>query len=196
MKLISLEKSFILPIERETLFGHKSFVLWFTGYSGSGKSTLARNLEKLLFNLRIKTYVLDGDNIRHGLCKDLDFSEKDRKENIRRVSEISKLFIDAGIVVITSLISPYRVDRDNARNLIGEKFIEIHCACSIEACENRDTKGLYKKARLGQLPKFTGITDVYEPPLNPDITVNTEIETIIQSTEKIITYLKFHDFIR
>lgn len=195
MKFINREESSISSTQREALFGHKSFVLWFTGYSGSGKSTLARNLEAFLFDLKIKTYVLDGDNIRHGICEDLGFSEADRKENIRRASEISKMFSDAGLVVIVSLISPYRADRDKARYLIGKKFIEIFCACPLSVCEDRDIKGLYKKARSGQLSKFTGVSDTYEPPMNPEIIVNTEAETINQSTEVIIKYLADHEFI-
>lgn len=182
--------------ERRKQNTHSSLILWFTGFSGSGKSTLAQNIQNKLFERNIKTYVLDGDNVRHGLNKDLGFSQGDREENIRRIGEVSKLFIDAGLVVITAFISPYRRDRMMVRNLVepGE-FVEIYVKCPIEVCENRDVKGLYKKARDGVIKGFTGIDDPYEEPENPEITVDTNKEDIEESTNKIIKYLEEKELI-
>lgn len=154
--------------------GHKPKVLWFTGLSGSGKSTLASTLEVHLHNQGFNTYILDGDNIRSGLNNDLDFSDRSRQENIRRISEVAKLFVDAGVIVLTAFISPFRSDRKSARDLVGvENFIEIHVDCPLEICEERDVKGLYKKARAGEIRHFTGISSPFEEPENPDIRVNT-----------------------
>ena len=159
---------------REQLNQHKGAVFWFTGLSGAGKSSLAHAVEENLYQKGIRTVVLDGDNVRHGLCGDLTFSDEDRKENIRRISHLAKLFADNGIVVLTAFISPFIVDRENARKIIGEDFNEIYCECSIDVCEQRDVKGLYKRARAGEIPDFTGISSPYEKPRNPELTINTE----------------------
>ncbi len=177
--------------EREALNGHKSAILWFTGLSGAGKSTLANAVEDALHNMGTRTYVLDGDNIRHGLCKDMGFSDADRKENIRRIGEVSKLFVDAGTVALTAFISPFRSDRDAVRELVPEgDFIEIYCKCSLDVCEERDPKGLYKKARAGEIPEFTGISSPYEEPLNPEITVETDKQSLGESVEQVIDALR------
>jgi adenylylsulfate kinase len=159
--------------DRERLNGHKAAVLWFTGLSGSGKSTLAHAVENALFERGARTYVLDGDNIRHGLNKNLGFSPEDREENIRRIGEVSNLFIQAGVIALTAFISPYRGDRDKARAIAKDAFIEIYVKADIEVCESRDVKGLYKKARAGEIKEFTGISAPYEEPLNAEIVVDT-----------------------
>ena len=154
--------------------GHRSAILWFTGLSGSGKSTLANAVNAALFKLDLSSYVLDGDNIRHGLCKDLGFSDLDREENIRRIGEVSKLFLDAGVIVLTAFVSPFRADREKARSLVSEEdFLEIHCAADLSTCEHRDTKGLYAKARAGQIKDFTGISSPYEEPEDPELKLDT-----------------------
>ncbi len=154
--------------------GHNSTILWFTGLSGSGKSTLANAVNAKLFEMGLTSYVLDGDNIRHGLCKDLGFSDADREENIRRIGEVAKLFLDAGIIVLTAFVSPFKADRSKARNLVNESdFLEIYCAADLQSCEKRDPKGLYAKARSGEIKDFTGISSPYEEPLDPDIRVDT-----------------------
>jgi adenylylsulfate kinase len=162
--------------EREKLLGQKGATIWFTGLSGSGKSTVAFTLEHALIQRGHLAYVLDGDNIRHGLNKNLGFSAEDREENIRRIGEVTKLFADAGLVSMTSFISPYRADRDRARALhdeTGMPFVEVYCDPGIEVCEQRDPKGLYKKARAGEIKGFTGVDDPYEPPLKPEVTLDT-----------------------
>ncbi len=170
--------------------GHRSAVLWFTGLSGSGKSTLANAVNSALFQQGVETYVLDGDNIRHGLCKDLGFSAQDRQENIRRIGEVSKLFLDAGIVVLTAFVSPFREDRNTARELVNERdFLEIFCAANLDICEKRDTKGLYAKARSGQIKDFTGISSPYEEPLNPDLKIETGNTDINKCVEIILSKL-------
>ncbi|WP_029520542.1 adenylyl-sulfate kinase [Persephonella sp. IF05-L8] len=192
------KKEFIIPHkgnitkkDRQRQKGHKSVILWFTGLSGSGKSTLAHAVEEKLFEMGIHTYVLDGDNIRTGLNKDLGFSAEDREENIRRIGEVAKLFVDAGIITLTAFISPYKKDRNFVRNLVEEKeFVEIYVKCPLEVCEQRDVKGLYKKARAGIIKNFTGIDDPYEEPENPEIVVETDKESVEESVEKIISYLK------
>ena len=170
---------------------HNSFLIWFTGLSGSGKSTIANLLEVKLHKNAINTYILDGDNIRKGINKNLTFSKEDRKENIRRVSEISNLFIDAGIVVLAAFVSPFRSDREKIKKVVGQdNFIEVYINTSLEECERRDVKGLYKKAREGSLKNFTGINSPYEAPLNPDIEVNTEmisLENAVEEIAKLIT---------
>lgn len=177
--------------DRELAHGHKSCLIWFTGLSGSGKSTLAHSLEDRLYRKGCNTIVLDGDNVRHGLCKDLGFSDIDRKENIRRVGEVAKLFIEAGVVVITAFISPSREDRAKVRNLVGERdFIEIFCDCSVEVCERRDVKGLYKKARNGLIKEFTGISAPYEKPENPDLLINTETTELDQAINQIMALIE------
>jgi adenylylsulfate kinase len=171
--------------------GHKSVVLWFTGLSGAGKSTVAHALEETLYQLGANTYVLDGDNVRHGLCGDLGFSDEDRNENIRRIGELAKLFIDAGVIALTAFISPFRADRQRARDLVNSgDFIEIHVQCPLEVCETRDPKGLYKKARAGLIKGYTGISSPYEEPENPEIVIDTSLNTIEQSVDQIIAYLR------
>lgn len=176
--------------DRQALHGHKSLMIWFTGLSGSGKSTVANALQLKLYQQGISSYLLDGDNLRHGINKDLSFSEKDRKENIRRTAEIGKLFVDAGIVVLAALISPYEEDRECARFLFNKgEFIEVYVACPIEECQKRDPKGLYKKAINGEIKGFTGIDDPYEEPKNPDIILKTNEFSVDKCTDKIIHYL-------
>lgn len=159
---------------REKLNKHKGAVFWFTGLSGSGKSSLAHAVEERLYQNNVRTVVLDGDNVRHGLCGDLAFSDEDRKENVRRISHLAKLFSDIGIVVLTAFISPFRIDRENARKIIGADFHEIYCDCRLEICEQRDVKGLYKRARAGEILDFTGISSPYEKPENPELIIKTE----------------------
>ncbi|MRR56908.1 MAG: adenylyl-sulfate kinase [Deltaproteobacteria bacterium] len=175
---------------REALNCHQGAVLWLTGLSGSGKSTIAHALEEALFARGCRTYVLDGDNIRHGLCGDLGFSREDRQENIRRIAEASQLFVDAGLIVMTAFISPFRQDRERARRLLtNSNFIEIHCACSSEVCEERDVKGLYRKARQGLIPEFTGISSPYEAPEDPELTLDTATQSIEESVAQILKFL-------
>jgi len=177
--------------KREQAAGHKSFILWFTGLSGAGKSTLAHRVEEILFERSCKTYVFDGDNVRHGLCRDLGFSAEDRQENIRRIGEMSKLFIDAGVIALTAFISPFRRDRNLVRSLVGAgDFIEIYCNASLAVCEERDIKGLYKRARAGTIPDFTGISSPYEPPQEPELTVLTGEESLENCAMEVIHYLE------
>jgi len=172
---ITWSHSDIKRSDREHRNGHKSAILWFTGLSGSGKSTLARRVEKALFARGCQSYVLDGDNIRFGLNRDLGFSPEDRTENIRRIGEVAKLMVDAGLITITAFISPYRSDRDANRELVSEgDFLEIFCRCELAECERRDPKGLYKKARAGEIKEFTGISAPYEEPLQPELVVDTD----------------------
>ena len=175
---------------------HRSLVLWFTGLSGSGKSTLAHALEEKLFQMDCRTFVLDGDNIRYGLNSNLDFSVVDRIENIRRISEVSKLMVEAGLIVMTAFISPFKKDRNQARVLISNaNFIEIYCKASLETCEKRDVKGLYKKARAGQIKNYTGIDSPYEVPENPELIIDTDKETLDESVYKILNFLEETIFI-
>ncbi|MBK8552992.1 MAG: adenylyl-sulfate kinase [Ignavibacteria bacterium] len=181
----------ISKIDRNNLTGNSSLVIWFTGLSGSGKSTLADNLEKKLFANGILSYILDGDNIRSGLNKDLDFSDSGRKENIRRIGEVAKLLCDAGVVVLTAFISPFRQDRKDVRDMLGNgEFIEIYVKCDLSECEKRDVKGLYSKARTGEIKDFTGISSPYEEPQNPEFTVDTKKLTIEESINEIYNYLE------
>jgi len=176
---------------RNQLNKHKSVVLWFTGLSGSGKSTLSHALEERLFNKGCRTFVLDGDNVRHGLNSNLDFSHKDRTENIRRIGEVSKLMMEAGFIIMTAFISPYREDRIAVRNLIPNgDFIEIYCKARLETCEARDVKGLYKRARAGEIKNYTGIDSPYEVPENADLIIDTDQETIEDSVSIIMSFLK------
>ena len=176
--------------DREKLLNQKGCVIWFTGLSGSGKSTLANAVGQVLHQQQHHTYVLDGDNVRHGLNKNLGFSPADREENIRRIGEVAKLFADAGTIVLTAFISPYRTDRDQARALIADgRFVEVFVDCPLEVCEERDTKGLYKKARTGEIKEFTGISAPYEPPLNPEVTVNTAALSIEECAQAVVTVL-------
>lgn len=176
---------------RERQNKHKSAVLWLTGLSGSGKSTLAHAVEEKLHQLGVRTYVLDGDNVRHGLCGDLGFSPQDRTENIRRIGEVAKLMVDAGVVVLTAFISPYRADRERVRGLMmpGD-FLEIFCRCPIEVCEERDVKGLYKKARAGEVKEFTGISSPYEEPLAPELAVDTAGLSLDECAEQVLALLR------
>ena len=177
--------------ERAEKFGHRGCTVWLTGLSGSGKSTLANALDDALWQRGVRSYVLDGDNVRHGLNKDLGFSPEDRAENIRRIGEVAKLFTDAGLVNVTAFISPYREDRDRARSIQGEgDFIEVFVRASLEACEARDTKGLYAKARAGQIREFTGISAPYEEPEKPELIVETEGRTVAESLGDILAYLE------
>ena len=170
---------------------HQSVVLWFTGLSGSGKSTLAHVLEEKLFNKGCKTFVLDGDNVRHGLNSNLDFSDNDRKENIRRIGEVAKLMLESGLIVMTAFISPFREDRAAVRNLISNSdFIEIYCKASLKTCEERDVKGLYKRARAGEIKNYTGIDSPYEAPENPELIIDTDKETLDESVSKIYSFLE------
>ena len=176
--------------DREQLNGHKGCTVWLTGLSGSGKSTIAVDLEKNLWARGVRAYILDGDNIRHGLNKNLGFSPADRTENIRRIGEVAKLFSDAGMVAVTAFISPYRADRDQVRALMAPgDFVEVYVDCPLEECEKRDVKGLYQKARAGQIPEFTGISAPYEEPLAAELTLRTADQTVEQSVQQILTCL-------
>jgi len=175
---------------REKQTGHKGAVLWFTGLSGSGKSTLANAVEDRLYNMGVRTFVLDGDNVRHGLCSDLGFSDEDRTENIRRIGELAKLFLESGSVSLTAFISPFKADRDIARNVTPEgDFYEIYCDASLEVCESRDVKGLYAKARAGDIPFFTGISSPYEAPSNPELVVKTGENSIDECVDIVVDTL-------
>jgi adenylylsulfate kinase len=171
--------------------GHRSAILWFTGLSGSGKSTLANAVNAALFERGLGTYVLDGDNVRHGLCKDLGFSDADREENIRRIGEVAKLFLDAGVIVLTAFVSPFRADRDKARDLVevGD-FFEIFCAADLDVCESRDPKGLYAKARSGAIKEFTGISSPYEAPNTPELKIDTGAQDLAESVNVVIKALQ------
>jgi adenylylsulfate kinase len=183
--------------DREKQHGHKSVILWFTGLSGSGKSTLAHVVEEQLYKIGVSTFVLDGDNVRHGLCSDLGFSDNDRIENIRRIGELAKLMSESGVIVLTAFISPFKKDRSSARKLVPHgDFLEIYCKCPIETCETRDVKGLYKKARAGEIPFFTGIGSVYEEPEKPELVVNTKEQTLEESANAVIQLLKQRQVIK
>ncbi len=176
---------------RAKLHGHKAICLWFTGLSGSGKSTIASSLEEQLHKKAFSTYILDGDNIRSGINKDLSFSDKDRVENIRRIGEISKLILDSGTIVLSAFISPFKEDRAQVKEVVGESnFIEIFIDCPLEVCEERDVKGLYKKARAGLIPNFTGISSPFEEPQNPDIRIKSNELSIQESVETIWNSIK------
>jgi adenylylsulfate kinase len=175
---------------REVLNGHKGAVIWFTGLSGSGKSTLAHTVEERLHQMDCRTFVFDGDNVRHGLCGDLGFSPEDRRENIRRIGEMTKLFLDAGIIAMTAFISPYRADRERVRAIVGPgDFIEIYCDCPVEVCEQRDVKGMYKEAREGLIKNFTGISAPYEAPLKPDLRLNTGSDPLTDCADRVVALL-------
>jgi adenylylsulfate kinase len=183
--------------EREAQFGHRGCTVWFTGLSGSGKSTLANALDQVLCGRGVRSYVLDGDNVRHGLNKDLGFGPADRTENIRRIGEVAGLFTDAGIINTTAFISPYREDRDRARAVqkAGD-FIEVYVKATVEVCEGRDTKGLYAKARAGELKEFTGISAPYEEPLSPEVTVDTGAQSVEESLAVIVEYLERQGYVQ
>jgi len=181
---------------RNQLNDHKSVIIWFTGLSGSGKSTLAHSVEEELHNLDCRTFVLDGDNVRHGLSSNLSFSDDDRKENIRRIGEAAKLMIESGVIAMTAFISPFKKDRNLARQLVPQgDFIEIYCNASLEACESRDVKGLYKRARAGKIKNYTGIDSPYEAPDNPELVIDTESESLEESVAKVIDFLKSKEII-
>lgn len=177
--------------DREMLNGHRGCVVWFTGLSGAGKSTLAHALERELFHMRCRAFVFDGDNVRHGLCSDLGFSLKDRSENLRRIGEMTKLFVDAGQIALTAFISPMRKDREYVRRLLplGD-FFEIFCDSPIDVCEQRDVKGLYRRARAGEISEFTGISSPYERPENPDLILNTGNETLEVCVAEVLDFLR------
>ncbi len=180
--------------DRNKLHGHKSLILWFTGLSGSGKSTLANALAARLHSECCATTVLDGDNVRHGLCGDLGFSDEDRVENIRRIGEMAKLFLDAGVIPLTAFISPFKEDRQRVRNLVEDgEFFEIYCKCSLEKCEMRDVKGMYKKARAGVIKEFTGITSPYEVPETAEVIVDTDEHSIEECVDQIMENLIGHE---
>jgi len=188
---LSFYKGYINRQDREHLHGHSSFVIWFTGLPASGKSTIAHLVEKELYKRGCSTYVLDGDNVRYGLCSDLGFSIKDRKENIRRISEVVKLFIDAGIIVLTSFISPFKEDREKVRAFFKKgEFIEVYTKCPVEICSLRDQKGIYKKAIKGEIKNFTGISSPYEEPENPEIIIDTLNDSPIEACRKILKYIE------
>lgn len=177
--------------QRENLQGHQASLLWFTGLSGAGKSTIAQALDHRLHSMNCRSYVLDGDNIRHHLCGDLSFTDEDRTENIRRIGEVGRLFVDAGVLTLTAFISPLQKDRDTARRLLPEgDFIEIYCQCDIEICEQRDVKGLYKRARSGEIPHFTGISSPYEAPTNPELIIDCGQDSVDECVDQIIDYLR------
>ena len=190
-------ESSVTKAQRQAQNGHKSAVLWFTGLSGSGKSTISVELEKALFEKGVRAYRLDGDNIRHGLNKNLGFSAEDRSENIRRIGEVSKLMLDAGLFTLTAFISPYQEDRDQVRDILetGE-FIEVYVKASVETCEARDPKGLYKKARNGEIKGFTGIDAPYEEPVNPEITLDTDVLDIEASVAFLLDYLQDNGYLQ
>lgn len=182
--------------EREQQNGHRSVVLWFTGLSGSGKSTLAHAVEERLHAADCRTFVLDGDNVRHGLCADLGFSRADREENIRRIGEVTRLFTEAGIIVLTAFISPFKADRDRVRQLLGEDgFLEIYCRCPLDVCEQRDVKGLYRRARAGEIPEFTGLTSPYEEPGRPALVVDTAALPLGACVDEVVDMLIEHEVI-
>ena len=176
---------------REHQRGHRSAILWFTGLSGAGKSTLANAVNSALFEQGMACYVLDGDNVRHGLCQDLGFSDADREENIRRIGEVAKLFVDAGVVALTAFVSPFKADRDKVRALVEPgDFIEIYCAADLGVCEQRDTKGLYAKARAGEIKEFTGISSPYEAPENPELSIDTGSQDLDACVAQVLAYLE------
>lgn len=175
---------------REQQNAHKSVNLWFTGLSGSGKSTLAHAVEEELHKRGCRTYVFDGDNVRHGLCSDLGFSLEDRKENIRRISEMVNLFLDAGVIALTAFISPFREDRERIQQLLGDgNFLEIYCKCPLEVCEQRDVKGLYKRARAGEIKNYTGISSPYDEPENPALVVDTSVQNLDECVQSLVRLL-------
>lgn len=190
-------QSTITRADRETLHQHKGAIIWFTGLSGSGKSTLSHAVEDILHKQGCSTIVLDGDNIRHGLNGDLGFSDADRVENIRRIGEVAKLFVEAGVIVLTAFISPFRADRDRVRGIVPQgDFIEVFCDAPLDVCEQRDPKGLYKKARAGEIKEFTGISSPYEAPENAELTIDTGAHDLIACANQVVDYLRRNAIVR
>lgn len=188
---LTWHQALICKADRARQKRQRPCVIWFTGLSGAGKSTLANALEHALFERGHHSYLLDGDNVRHGLNRDLGFSDADREENIRRIAEVAKLFVDAGLIVMTAFISPFRADRQLARQLLGsDEFIEVHVATPLAVCEERDPKGLYRKARAGQIPNFTGIDSAYEPPLDPEVVVDTAAHGLDACVAQMLAHLE------
>jgi adenylylsulfate kinase len=193
---ITWHASHVTRAERERLLGQRGVTVWLTGLSGSGKSTIAVGAERELVRRGRLAYVLDGDNIRHGLNKNLGFSPADRTENIRRIGEVAKLFTDAGVIAMTSFISPYRSDRDGVRALLAPgDFVEVHVAASVETCESRDVKGLYQKARRGEIPEFTGISAPYEAPERPELVLDTNRQSVEESVASLVAYLEKNGYL-
>jgi len=196
MKHVVWHETLVNMRERNRMNKHKSGVVWFTGLSASGKSTIAHHLEKDLFDRGIRAYVLDGDNVRHGINSNLGFSREDRRENLRRIAEVSKLFVDAGVVVLAAFISPYREDRAFVRDVVGvDNFFEIFVKCSVDVCETRDPKGLYKKARAGIIKNYTGVDAPYEEPEKPDLVIDTVENDVETSVRKVLEFLESKKFI-
>jgi adenylylsulfate kinase len=198
MKILDIipHKAAVTRQKRNQLNNHKSVVIWFTGLSGSGKSTLAHSVEEELYKLGCITFVLDGDNVRHGLSSNLSFSDDDRKENIRRIGEAAKLMMEAGVIAMTAFISPFKKDRNLIRQLLPQgDFIEIYCNASLEVCESRDVKGLYRLARSGKIKNYTGIDSPYEAPDNPELVIDTKNESLEESVTKVIDFLKSKEII-
>ena len=190
------EQSLVTRQDRETLNGHKSFVLWFTGLSGSGKSTLAHAIEQKLYERGYHTFVLDGDNVRHGLSSNLSFSEDDRRENIRRIGETAKLLTEAGVIALAAFISPFRADREMVRNLFPDhQFIEVYCSASLDVCESRDVKGFYKKARDGEIKNYTGVDSPYEVPIDPEIELDTSALPLESCVDLLLKFLRDRKFL-
>jgi adenylylsulfate kinase len=190
-------KGHVSKQDRQQLKFQQNAVLWFTGLSGAGKSTISSEVEKKLYETGYHTYVLDGDNIRHGLNKDLGFSEEDRKENIRRIGEVAKLLVDAGLITLSAFISPFREDRKMVRDMLGHReFIEIYIKCSLQECEHRDPKGLYKKARAGEIKNFTGISSPYEEPEHAELVIETDKQSLEKSVQQVIQYLEDNGYIK
>ena len=190
-------KAAVTRERREMRNGHQSVVVWFTGLSNSGKSTVAHAVEERLFEMGCRTFVFDGDNVRHGLCSDLSFSRDDRSENIRRIGEMAKLFTEAGVIAVTAFISPFQSERERVRGLVGEdSFIEIYCRCPLEVCEERDVKGHYRRARMGEIKEFTGISSPYEEPENPDLIIDTANNSVEECVRVVINLLVERNVVR
>ncbi|MGE7636126.1 adenylyl-sulfate kinase [Bacillus paramycoides] len=184
-------QSTVTKRDRQSLNKHRSMMIWLTGLSGSGKSTLANLLENILYTEDVRTYLLDGDNLRHGVNRNLGFDTEDRKENIRRAAEVGKLFVDAGVVVIAAIISPFDEDRQVARSIFeAGEFVEVYVKCTLEECELRDPKGLYKKARTGEIQNFTGITQPYEEPMNPELILDTSVLSLDEASKKLLEFIR------
>jgi adenylylsulfate kinase len=184
-------KPSVMKAKREALNKHKALAVWFTGLPSSGKSTIAHAVELELYKLGVRTYTLDGDNVRHGLCSDLGFSPEDRAENLRRIAEMIKLFLDAGLVVLSAFVSPFERDRERIKSIVGsEKFVLIYCKCPVEVCEKRDPKGMYEKAKRGEIKNYTGVSAPYEEPKNPDLILETDKLSIDESVNLVLDYIK------